>query len=57
MPIYEYKCEDCGETFEVIQKISENKNKFHCPDKNVVVFEEKTKSHTNTGGAAPVFPS
>ena len=25
MPIYEYKCVDCGETFEVIQKISENK--------------------------------
>ncbi len=25
MPIYEYKCENCGEIFEVIQKISENK--------------------------------
>lgn len=23
MPIYEYKCLDCGETFEVFQKITE----------------------------------
>ena len=30
------------------QKTSENKKHFHCPDKNVIVFEEKTKSHTNT---------
>jgi putative FmdB family regulatory protein len=23
MPIYEYKCENCGETFEVLQKFSD----------------------------------
>ena len=25
MPIYEYKCNDCGQTFEAIQKISDKK--------------------------------
>ena len=25
MPIYEYKCDDCGKVFEVIQKISDKK--------------------------------
>ena len=25
MPIYEYKCYDCGEIFEAIQKISDKK--------------------------------
>ncbi len=24
MPTYEYKCEDCGKVFEVLQKISES---------------------------------
>lgn len=24
MPIYEYKCEHCGDTFEVLQKFNEN---------------------------------
>ena len=23
MPIYEYKCENCGDTFEILQKVSE----------------------------------
>ena len=29
MPIYEYKCEGCGETFEVIQKFSDEPLAVH----------------------------
>jgi putative FmdB family regulatory protein len=29
MPLYEYKCESCGETFEVIQKFSDEPLKVH----------------------------
>ena len=29
MPIYEYKCEGCGETFEVIQKFSDEPLTVH----------------------------
>ena len=34
MPLYEYKCQSCGETFEVIQKFS----------------DEPLKTHPNCGG-------
>jgi putative FmdB family regulatory protein len=29
MPLYEYKCQSCGETFEVIQKFSDTPVKVH----------------------------
>lgn len=29
MPLYEYKCDGCGETFEVIQKFSDEELKVH----------------------------
>ena len=29
MPLYEYKCESCGETFEVIQKFSDEPLRVH----------------------------
>lgn len=29
MPIYEYKCEGCGETFEVIQKFADDPLTMH----------------------------
>ncbi len=29
MPLYEYKCSSCGETFEVIQKFSDAPVKLH----------------------------
>lgn len=33
MPIYEYRCEQCNHTFEVIQKINENPLQ-DCPECN-----------------------
>ena len=37
MPIYEYKCDDCGKVFEVIQKISDKKLTIcRCDEKGVV---------------------
>jgi putative FmdB family regulatory protein len=29
MPLYEYKCQSCGETFEIIQKFSDEPLKVH----------------------------
>ena len=31
MPLYDKKCETCGDLFEVICKISEKDNLFECP--------------------------
>jgi putative FmdB family regulatory protein len=37
MPIYEYKCDDCGKVFEVIQKISDKKLTIcRCDEKGAV---------------------
>jgi len=31
MPIYEYRCRKCKETFEVMQKINEDNRGLRCP--------------------------
>jgi putative FmdB family regulatory protein len=31
MPIYEYRCKKCKETFEVMQKVNEDNRDLRCP--------------------------
>lgn len=45
MPIYEYKCEGCGETFEVIQKFADEP----------VTVHDKCGGHVNRLMSAPSF--
>ena len=45
MPIYEYKCEGCGETFEVIQKFADEP----------VTVHEKCGGHVHRLMSAPSF--
>ena len=45
MPIYEYKCEGCGETFEVIQKFADEP----------VTVHEKCGGHVHRLMSAPFF--
>ena len=45
MPIYEYKCEGCGETFEVIQKFADEPLTVH----------EKCGAHVHRLMSAPSF--
>ena len=45
MPIYEYKCEGCGETFEVIQKFADEP----------VAVHEKCGGHVHRLMSAPSF--
>ena len=45
MPIYEYKCEGCGETFEVIQKFADEPVSVH----------EKCGGHVHRLMSAPSF--
>lgn len=42
MPVYEYKCEDCGKVFEYQQKISEPPLEF-CPSEICENLEHKGK--------------
>ena len=32
MPIYEYQCLDCGQRFEVLQRMGEGADDLTCPD-------------------------
>lgn len=34
MPIFEYRCQDCGTKYEVLHKSSENKSDIICPSCN-----------------------
>ena len=45
MPIYEYKCEGCGETFEVIQKFADEP----------VAVHDKCGGHVHRLMSAPAF--
>ncbi len=45
MPLYEYKCEGCGETFEVIQKFADESLTVH----------EKCGGHVRRLMSAPAF--
>ena len=45
MPLYEYKCEGCGETFEVIQKFADEPLTVH----------EKCGGHVHRLMSAPSF--
>jgi putative FmdB family regulatory protein len=31
MPLYEYRCRDCGERFEILQRLGEDGHGLHCP--------------------------
>lgn len=31
MPLYEYRCDDCAESFEILQRMDENGDGLRCP--------------------------
>ncbi|MFC2013811.1 zinc ribbon domain-containing protein [Chloroflexota bacterium] len=35
MPIYEYECTKCGESFNLIRRLSDNDNEIKCPKCNL----------------------
>ncbi len=32
MPLYEYRCQKCGKTFEVLRRMRDIDNDLECPD-------------------------
>lgn len=62
MPIYEYKCADCGSKYEQIRRMSEADNGLECPKcKSEQVKRElyssfaTTSSSTGSGGQLPMM--
>ncbi len=54
MPIYEYKCEDCGTEFEKLIRRASDENTLACPDCGESHLEQKwsTFSAKADGGKA-----
>ena len=52
MPIYEYQCTQCGETFEVRQSIGEDGSKLSCPKCHAQDPKRKISSFFNPGPSA-----
>lgn len=61
MPIYEYRCEDCGRVFEMLRRISDADSDLKCPscDSEEVVRQLScfATSAGPSGGAASCGPS
>ena len=60
MPIYEYRCDACKHTFEMIRSVSENDQELHCPickspkvGRLMSVFCSCHTSGTSSGDSAP----
>ena len=57
MPIYEYKCDDCGECFEKLVFNSEEKAKFECPKCGSGHTEKLMSCASFMGGSSSAFCS
>ena len=51
MPIFDYKCEDCGSRYEVFHKIKEDSEIIVCPDCNSKSYK-KLMSAASVGSSA-----
>jgi len=61
MPLYEYICDDTGETIELIRPMAQADDPVHDPERRGRVFKRKpstfaAKSDTSRGSALPVAP-
>lgn len=52
MPLYEYRCEECGYTFEMLRRMSEADNELECPRCHSTEVGRQLSSFT-TGGCGP----
>jgi len=64
MPIYEYKCQDCGTKFEKLLRRSSEAAELHCPSCGKVhltqefsTFAAHANGSTEQAGPAPTCPS
>jgi len=51
MPIYEYKCKQCGETFEEFQNVNEGNEKLVCPSCGTTKPERIMSAFASAGGS------
>ncbi len=59
MPIYEYRCQECGEKFEKLVRLSTSTSEIECPkcsgrrvEKLISAFSTRTSSTTAASASA-----
>jgi len=57
MPIYEYRCTKCGETFEEFQNVNEGNEKLTCPKCGEPKPEKMFSAFASTGNSKGGFPA
>ena len=57
MPLYDYKCEVCGEKFEVIQSINKVGTKVKCPKCGATETHVVISSFAKLGSSRSCSPS
>lgn len=50
MPIFEYRCKDCGEKFETLVYSSAGDEKIECPECGSVKTEKQMSMFASSGG-------
>jgi putative FmdB family regulatory protein len=57
MPLYEYICHDCGQTFEKMVRFSEQDQLPTCPTCGSVETQKQLSTFATRGGASQGFSS
>lgn len=57
MPIFEYKCNDCGRKFDVLHKSSTNLEEVICPDCQSKNHKKLLSSFSSSMGSSSGFDS
>jgi putative FmdB family regulatory protein len=52
MPIYEYRCDQCGRTFEKLRKMQDADREVQCPHCDAGEVERLLSSFASGGGCA-----
>ena len=52
MPLYEYRCADCGHRFEVLQRMGEGNESLTCPECGSPRPERQLSTFASAGGSA-----
>jgi len=54
MPLYEYRCEECGHRFEILQRLGEGSEGLGCPQCGRERLAKQFSTFAASGGDAPV---
>lgn len=57
MPLYEYRCRECGERFEVLQRLGQGGEELSCPRCGEARPERVLSTFASTTGGREVAPS